>query len=55
MDRSFLQMNSVPRLDSPRNVPIRPLDFGHPMSNRMITNSAHNTLQTAGPDSRGYA
>lgn len=48
-------MNSVPRLDSPRNMPIRPLDFGHPMSNRMITNGAQHTLQTAGADSRGDA
>lgn len=47
-------MNSVPRLDSPRNMPIRSLDFNHPMNNRMITNGSQNSLQTALSISRGY-
>lgn len=37
---SFLQMNNVPRADSPRNGPMRSsLDFNRP-SNRLITNGS---------------
>lgn len=45
---SYLQMNSVPRLDSPRNMPLRsPLDDSRrPYSQRMLTNGSQNSLQS---------
>lgn len=46
LSRSYLQMNSVPRVDSPRNMPLRPLDFGRPAMSRMLTNGSQGSLQT---------
>lgn len=43
---SFLQMNNVPRVDSPRNGPmVSSLDFNRPM-NRLITNGSNSSLRT---------
>ena len=46
LSRSYLQMNSVPRVDSPRNMPLRPLDFCRPAMSRMLTNGSQGSLQT---------